>query len=226
MTDIGSVTGHMASVAREFRIPTLVGTGQATDLIPHGQEITVDARNRVVYQGRVEELIQNRPALNPMKGSPTYKIMERVLKEIAPLRLVDPQQDNFNPGGCETIHDLIRFVHEMAMQEMFQIGETLEPGPGIAVRFRSRLPLNLYVVDLGGGLAADSEAREVGLENITSIPFQALLQGMTYEGVEWLGQNKMDWGGFTSILMESILRDPQKREKWGGSATPSSRPNT
>jgi pyruvate, water dikinase len=216
VTDIGSVTGHMASVAREFRIPTLVGTGQATALIPPGREITVDARNRIVYQGRVEELIQNRPTLNPMRGSPAYKIMERVLKKIAPLHLVDPQQGDFNPGGCETIHDLIRFAHEMAMQEMFQIGEDLEPGPGIAVRFRSRLPLNLYVVDLGGGLAADSEAREVRLENITSIPFKALLQGMTSEGVEWLGQNKMDWGGFGSILMESILRDPQKEGEMGG----------
>jgi pyruvate,water dikinase len=216
VTDIGSVTGHMASVAREFRIPTLVGTGQATELIPPGREITVDARNRIVYQGRVEELIQNRPALNPMRGSPAYKIMERVLKVIAPLHLVDPQKENFNPGGCETIHDLIRFVHEMAMQEMFQIGEDLEPGPGIAVRFRSHLPLNLYVVDLGGGLAADAEAREVGLENVTSIPFKALLQGMTSKGVQWLGQNKMDWGGFGSILMESILRDPQKEGEMGG----------
>lgn len=216
VTDIGSVTGHMASVAREFRIPTLVGTGQATDLIPHGMEITVDARNRIVYQGRVAELIQTRPPLNPMKGSPAHKIMGRILKEIAPLHLVDPHQGNFNPGGCETIHDLIRFVHEMAMQEMFQIGEDLEPGPGIAVRFRSRVPLNLYVVDLGGGLAADAGAREVGLDHITSIPFQALLQGMTHEGVEWLGQNKIDWGGFASIVMESVLRDPQKEGEMGG----------
>jgi pyruvate,water dikinase len=212
VTDIGSVTGHMASVAREFRIPTLVGTGRyRPDSSRPG--ITVDARNG--SSTRAVEERSNRPTLNPMKGSPAYKIMERVLKEIAPLNLLDPQQDNFTPGGCETIHDLIRFVHEMAMQEMFQIGEDLEPGPGIAVRFRSSLPLNLYVVDLGGGLAADAGAREVGLENITSIPFKALLQGMTSEGVEWLGQNKMDWGGFTSLLMESIPAGPQKREKWG-----------
>ena len=39
---------------------------------------------------------------------------------------------------------------------------------------------------------------------------------MTSEGVEWLGQNKMDWGGFASILMESILRDPQKEGEMGG----------
>ena len=43
ITDVGSVTGHMASVAREFQIPTLVGTDNATTLIPHGSEITVDA---------------------------------------------------------------------------------------------------------------------------------------------------------------------------------------
>ncbi len=218
ITDVGSVTGHMASVAREFRVPTLVGTGQATASIPHGLEITLDARNRLVYQGRVSELIREKQPLNPLKGSTAYKVMGALLKKIAPLNLVDPQQENFNPSGCATVHDIIRFAHEMAMQEMFQIGEVLDQGSQVAIRLRIPIPLNLYIIDLGGGLDIGPEAREATPEQVTSIPFRALLQGMTHEKVEWLGQNKIDWGGFASILMESILRDPQQQGEMGGAS--------
>ncbi|MBW2000460.1 MAG: hypothetical protein JRJ29_21190, partial [Deltaproteobacteria bacterium] len=37
ITDIGSLTGHMATVAREFRVPTIVGTGTATRVLRPGQ---------------------------------------------------------------------------------------------------------------------------------------------------------------------------------------------
>jgi len=117
ITDVGSVAGHMASVAREFQIPTLVGTHNATSVIEHSDEITVDATNRVVYKGRVEKLLKEKKAVNPMKGSPTYKATQAALKKIAPLNLLDPKQDNFNPDACRTIHDIIRFAHEMAMRK-------------------------------------------------------------------------------------------------------------
>jgi pyruvate,water dikinase len=86
ITDIGSVTGHMASVAREFQIPTLVGTGNATAVIAHGEEITLDAARRTVYRGRLESLLTEKKPVNPMKDSPTYNTVKAVLKRIAPLR--------------------------------------------------------------------------------------------------------------------------------------------
>ncbi|MBI5601845.1 MAG: pyruvate, phosphate dikinase [Deltaproteobacteria bacterium] len=216
ITDVGSVTGHMASVAREFQIPTLVGTDNATAVIPHGQEITVDATNGVVYQGRIERLLRTGKPLNPMKGSPTYKAMEAILPMIAPLHLIDPKHENFNPQSCETIHDIIRFAHEMAMQEMFQIGETIEDGKNVAVRFRSPLPLNIYIVDLGGGISPGPERKEVRPEEVLSGPFKALFQGMTHEGVKWLGQDNISWSGLGSVLLESILHDPTMDGAMGG----------
>ncbi len=42
VTDIGSITAHGSIVAREFGIPAVLGTGNATRLIKHGQEIEVD----------------------------------------------------------------------------------------------------------------------------------------------------------------------------------------
>lgn len=217
VTDVGSVTGHMPSVAREFRVPMLVGTGSATTTIPHGEEITVDARRRVVYRGRVDELFKEKKVINPMKGSPTYKAMQSVLKKIAPLNLVDPKQDNFRPDACQTTHDIIRFAHEMSMQEMFRISDDFKAEKNIAVRLRTHLPLNIYVVDLGGGLSVDRAAREAREEDITSVPFNALLKGMTYKDVDWDAHRvRLDWHGFASIMAESIIRDPQMEGRFGG----------
>lgn len=107
ITDVGSITGHMASVAREFRIPTLVGTGTGTRTIPTGTEITVDAGHAVVCQGRVEALLERKPSINPMKGSPIYKAVQTAVQRIAPLNLIDPEKENFTPRGCQTIHAIM-----------------------------------------------------------------------------------------------------------------------
>ena len=57
ITDMGSPTGHMATVAREFRVPTIVDAGRATEILKPGQEVTVDAERNVVYEGRINELL-------------------------------------------------------------------------------------------------------------------------------------------------------------------------
>jgi len=216
VTDVGSVTGHMASVAREFQIPTLVGTHNATSLIEHSDEITVDATKRIVYKGRVEKLLKEKKAVNPMKGSPTYKAAQAALKKIAPLNLLDPKQDNFNPDACRTIHDIIRFAHEMAMRKMFRISDDIKSKENIAIRLYSSLPLSIYVVDLGGGLSIDPEEREAQKEDVISVPFKALLNGMTHKDVEWSGDIGINWGGFASIVAESVFRDPLKEGRMGG----------
>lgn len=216
VTDVGSVTGHMASVAREFQVPTLVGTHNATSLIEHSDEITVDATNRIVYKGRVEKLLKEKKAINPMKGSPTYKASQAALKKIAPLNLLDPKQDNFNPDSCRTIHDIIRFAHEMSMRKMFWISDDIKSKENIAIRLYTSLPLSIYVIDLGGGLSIGHEAREAQKEAVISVPFKALLNGMTHKDIEWSGDIGINWGGFASIVAESVFRDPLKEGRMGG----------
>ena len=53
ITDIGSVTSHLASVAREFGVPALVDTSQATAVLTDGEPITLVAEAQTVYQGIV-----------------------------------------------------------------------------------------------------------------------------------------------------------------------------
>jgi pyruvate,water dikinase len=57
LTEKGSSAGHLATIAREFRVPTLFGVEEACSRLRAGEVITVDTKQRVVYGGRVEELL-------------------------------------------------------------------------------------------------------------------------------------------------------------------------
>jgi len=58
VTDEGGMTSHAAIVSRELGIPCIVGTGNATQVIKSGMEVTVDGSKGVVYEGIVEELVK------------------------------------------------------------------------------------------------------------------------------------------------------------------------
>lgn len=216
VTNVGSVTGHMASVAREFAVPTVVGTGNATAVISHGEEITVDATHQLVFRGRVESILERKKPVNPMKGSPTYKAAHTALKSIAILNLLDPQDEGFSPAGCRTLHDVIRFAHEMSMRQMFQISDDIELDARKVVRIKLPLPMQLLAVDLGGGLAMMPQSRVAGLEAITSVPFLALLRGMLHPDVRWSGPQGVSFKGFASIIAESAFSDPIADKRLGG----------
>lgn len=68
VTDEGGTTAHAAIVSRELGIPCIVGTREATKLIPDGEMVTVDAKEGVVYRGVREEARVERapqPSLSP-----------------------------------------------------------------------------------------------------------------------------------------------------------------
>ena len=51
VTDEGGMTCHAAIVSRELGIPCVVGTGNATEVLKDGMEVTVDGTRGVVYRG-------------------------------------------------------------------------------------------------------------------------------------------------------------------------------
>jgi pyruvate,water dikinase len=55
VTDAGGMTCHAAIVSRELGIPCITGTKTGTQTIASGQEVTVDAKMGVVYEGIVVE---------------------------------------------------------------------------------------------------------------------------------------------------------------------------
>jgi pyruvate,water dikinase len=69
VTDEGGMTCHAAIVSRELGIPGIVGTGNATDVLKDGMEITVDGSRGVVYRGltKTEEKPTEAVAAAPQK---------------------------------------------------------------------------------------------------------------------------------------------------------------
>lgn len=56
ITEEGGLTSHAAVVGLSLGIPVIVGVKEATSLIRHGQEITMDAETGVVYKGHASVL--------------------------------------------------------------------------------------------------------------------------------------------------------------------------
>ena len=61
VTDGGGVTCHAAIASRELRVPCVVGTRRATELLRDGELVTVDGASGAVYEGDVER-VARRPA--------------------------------------------------------------------------------------------------------------------------------------------------------------------
>lgn len=216
ITDVGSVAGHMAAVAREFGLPTLVGLEKATSVIPHGEVITLDASRRAVYAGEVSALISVKPRVNTMKGSPLFRLVQETLKRIVPLNLIDPKLEVFRPEGCLTLHDVVRFAHEKAMAEMFRLGDDILEDKDLAVHLQTELPLNTYLLDLDGGFSCEPREGVIRQEEIASRPFRALLRGMSHPGVHWGGASGARPGGSVSAMAEAAPDDSRRDAPMGG----------
>jgi pyruvate,water dikinase len=205
VVDIGSATSHLAILAQEFQIPSLVDTEKATQVLHDGQEVTIDADHLRVYQGKVESLIAaQREKLSLLAETPIYAALRRVLRWVTPLNLTDPALRDFTPASCKTIHDITRFAHQMAIAEMFDLGERVGRDRVHLVQLKTTIPLNLHLIDLGGGIEADPRAKFIPPEAIVSLPMQALWRGISYPGISWAGPIPIDVRGLYSVVSRSL----------------------
>ena len=206
VVESGSLTGHMASVCREFGVPTLMNLPGVTSLLEDGQTVTVDALTGRIFAGEVEELLALRLSRRqPTPNTPTLALLRRLAPYVLPLHLVDPHAANFCPASCTSMHDIMRYAHEQSYAEMFLLSDRLT-GTGVgrtASRLQCRIPLDLHVIDLGGGLRKP-ELPSARLEDVTSLPFRHVLEGMLNPAVQARGPRPIDMGGFLSVMGRSM----------------------
>lgn len=201
ITDVGSPTGHMASLSREYNVSTILNTEVATKTIKHGQDITVDAINCIIYEGKVQELIEAYSKIKePFKETSLFKTLEKVLKLIVPLYLVDPTSEDFKLENCKTLHDITRFCHEMVMHEMFTMWNKYEESEIHAVPILAGIPIGVLVLDIEGGLKEG--IKKATPEDIYSIPLKALLKGM--QSMQWPGPPPVDAKGFLEMVAHTV----------------------
>ncbi len=192
VTEFGTTAGHLATVARELRVPAVFGMPGVRDAVSPGDIVTLDAGDTALYRGAMEGLLHTTDAdedLHP--AAPEYRTLRRLLRLVAPLDLVDPDAPDFSPAGCRTYHDILHFCHEMSVEALINLRDTR---PELAAprvhRVRLDLPLDLRLLDVGDGVAlppgmgGDTLGREPWLDisSVRSAPLLAFLSGLRAEG--------------------------------------------
>ena len=205
VAELGNVAGHAAALLRESKIPSVFQLAGAFESLSNGDPVSLDAVQPRIYRGtfwapravdsRVAERYQE-------KAGDTDPINRRLLT----LHLLDPSAHNFRPSGCQSAHDVLRFCHEKAIEEMFAVNDSVIGADlHLAKKLMATVPVNISVLDLGGGLAMDDPTSpEVEPSQIVSRPFQALWRGLSHPAVSWQRDMPASLSDFASVMATSL----------------------
>ncbi|MBF0488736.1 MAG: hypothetical protein HQK98_11315 [Nitrospirae bacterium] len=207
--ETGSRTSHLATVAREFGIPMVINVRDIKESLGGVDSVTVDGDTGRIYEGRVgrQTLLSSPERVVPDEFSfQSEAVIRAAMHNITHLNLVTISEAGVSAGDIQTVHDIIRFVHEISVKEMFRIGKLTEGGGSAQVLVSERVPLRFYVIDLDGGVVDEAKfLKRLSIEHICSVPFNALWRGMSHEGVCWSGAVAIDMGGLASVMARSFV---------------------
>lgn len=180
----GSPACHLASVAREQRLPVVYGASCAP-MLESGRTVSVDATAGMVLDDSVWfEASAAEPSEQQL--SPVQRKLQAALEHISPLHLTDPDDAGFTLRGCRSMHDIIRFAHEAGVKEMFDLVGGRGLNQTAVKRLVSEVPLVMHVLDVEHGLHSGARARkEITPEDILNRPMRWLWAGLADPVVHW-----------------------------------------
>ncbi|MEW5736947.1 MAG: pyruvate, water dikinase, partial [Thermodesulfobacteriota bacterium] len=123
---------------------------------------------------------------------------------VTSLTLTDPDDSSFKARNCRSLHDCLRFMHEMAVRTLFRFGD--EQNTWIsrkAPKLITKLPVSFHLIGLDDCLPSD--ASKVRPEAIESIPFQALWRGMSDARLPWPNRWQKAMRGMPKDFREAVL---------------------
>jgi len=183
VTETGGVANHMATIAREYQVPAITDVPRALETLRPGQAVTVDAAKGMIYDGEQPQLVAARRP-DRQRGSDLAALctLRGVLKRISPLQLVHPGDSDFAIDNCHTLHDLTRFCHQRAMEEMFYGGLSVPEKERVSVKLRTEIPLDVNIIYIHRAMT--SEMRETGIDEnqIDSEPMRYFWDGVRQQG--------------------------------------------
>ncbi len=196
----GTVTGHAASIVREFRVPSLFGLEGACRTLVSGQTVSLDAAGRSVYSGALWPDIQAQvpPSVVGRHAVGLPRVLASKLTRLSGSAFV-------SSWACQSLHDVIRYAHEMAILAMFDIGDSLLDLGSAVKRVQCPPPIYLHLLDLGGGLAPGAETkRTITCDEVVSVPFRALWRGLAIDEVPRPPVDGLQARSLASMLVNTV----------------------
>ena len=228
--DVGNPTDHLSCIAREYGIPMITGAANALATLQDGQWIILDADQGVVveapesiqaaaalaYSERLQKATQN-PAGNEerrLANQSTISPKRQKLRElVVPLNLTDAYGPTFSIMECKSIHDIVRYTHEMAVLAMFNVGDRImEEAGGLLRPLEIGVPFDFLVIDVGGGIRRDPNKslrkrlavhKPLSKDDILSIPLTAFCEGLLTPGLSWHSGPDLD--ALSDIFSRTLL---------------------
>jgi pyruvate,water dikinase len=199
----GNPAGHLATLAREFSVPSLFRIGAAAGRLVSGNIISVDATTRRIYRGSrwpgMRERVLARISMEerPSRSGPLYDL-------ILALNLTDPDSSSFRAKGCRSIHDAIRFMHEMSVRSMFSFGDRQKKEwKRRSIMLKTDLKVQIHLIHLDR--PSPPTSRTLSPEEIESIPFQAFWRGFADKSLPWPRRWEKEMLGLPRDFQETVL---------------------
>ncbi len=182
MTEVGGIASHMATIAREYRIPTIVGIENKAD-IQDRMPLTVDASNCMVFKGYHPRMAEAfRPEYDLFIDDPIYELLDRALEKISPLNLINTSAPLFTPGNIKTYHDITRYAHQRAIEEMFREATEIDEKERIGIHLKTDIPLEVEIINIDKNVVLPDKSKVISEDKIFSEPMQSFWQGIKTEG--------------------------------------------
>jgi pyruvate,water dikinase len=133
--------------------------------------------------------------------------LREVLDLITPLNLTDSKDSSFSPAGCRSVHDIVRFCHEVSLRTMFGLmGEASESV--VSEKLSFNIPISLHFIDIGGGLQDGlSSCDRITPESIRSVPMNAFWRGLSHPGINWSSAVGLDMRNLATLMSASAGGD-------------------
>lgn len=200
----GSPVGHLATLVREFAVPCIFRLGKNADLLSGKNIVSVNATRRCVYDGVRWPGIRERVLSRIAAGNRQHKKSGPLYDLVLGLNLLDPDAASFKAGSCQSVHDTLRFMHEMSVRSMFGFGDSQNRGWNkTSSKLVTDLPLKVRLIDLDQSISVNT--KKAAPETVASVPFTALWRGISDTRLVWPERWEKTMRGMPSDFTETVL---------------------
>ena len=200
----GNPVGHLATLVREFSVPCVFRLGENAKILTGKNIISVNATKRTVYAGIRWPGIRERVLARIAAGNRHQKKSGPLFDLVLGLNLLDPDASSFKAKSCQSVHDTLRFMHEMSVRSMFGFGDKQSRVWNKKSRkLITGLPVKFQLIDLDH--CVPENVKRTSPENVGSIPFQALWRGVSDKRLSWPDRWEKEMRGLPSDFKESVL---------------------